>query len=69
MIVPYLPVRELIAQVNDRDCFPADVSNDEIMALINAAERLVGRARQELSNRWTDSLRADQKSWASQKPG
>jgi hypothetical protein len=69
MIVPYLPVRDLIAQLNDRDCFPSVVSNDEILTLINAAERMVGRARQELSNRWTDSLRADQKAWTSQKGG
>jgi hypothetical protein len=61
MIVPYLPVRDLIAQLNDRDCFPSDVNNDEIMALINAAERLVGRARQELSNRWTERLQANQR--------
>ena len=61
MSPPYLPVRDLIAQLNDRGCFPADVSNDEILTLINAAERLVGRARQEMSNRWTESLRADQK--------
>jgi hypothetical protein len=61
MIVPFLPVRDLIAQLNDRDCFPADVSNDEIMALINATERLVGRARQELSNRWTERLQANQR--------
>ena len=57
MIAPYLPVRDLIAQLNDRGCFPADVKNDEILTLINAAERLVGRARQEMSNRWTESLR------------
>jgi hypothetical protein len=61
MTAPYLPVRDLIAQLNDRDMFPADVSNDEILTLVYAAERLVGRARQEMSNRWTESLRADQK--------
>ena len=57
MTAPYLPVRDLIAQLNDRDMFPADVSNDEILTLVYAAERLVGRARQEMSNRWTESLR------------
>jgi hypothetical protein len=61
MIIAYLPVPDLIRQINDRDCFPADVKNDEILTLINAAERLVGRARQEMSNRWTEILRADQK--------
>jgi hypothetical protein len=55
MSPPYLPVRDLIAQLNDRDCFPADVSNDEILTLINAAERLVGRSRQEMMNRWTEA--------------
>jgi hypothetical protein len=61
MIIAYLPVPDLIRQINDRDCFPADVSNDEIMTLVNAAERLIGRARQEISNRWTERLRAEQK--------
>ena len=61
MIIAYLPVPDLIRQINDRGCFPADVKNDEILTLINAAERLVGRARQEMSNRWTESLRAEQR--------
>ena len=61
MIVPYLPVPDLIRQINDRSFFPADVKNDEILTLINAAERMVGRARQEMSNRWTESLRAEQR--------
>ncbi len=69
MSTPYLPVPDLIRRIEDRDCFPSVVSNDEILTLINAAERLVGRARQELSNRWTERLRADQKAWANQKPG
>ena len=61
MIVPYLPVRDLTAQLNDRDIVPGDIKDEEIHELVNAAERLIGRARQELSNRWTESLRADQK--------
>ena len=55
MIIAYLPVPDLIRQINDRGCFPADVSNDEILTLINAAERLVGRSRQEMMNRWTEA--------------
>jgi hypothetical protein len=58
MSAPYLPVPDLIRRIEDRDCFPSVVSNDEILTLINAAERLVGRARQEMLNRWTESLRA-----------
>ena len=61
MIIAYLPVPDLIRQINDRGCFPADVSNDEILTLVYAAERLVGRARQEMSNRWTESLRAPER--------
>jgi hypothetical protein len=61
MSAPYLPVPDLIRQINDRDVFPFLVSNDEILTLIYAAERLVGRARQEMSNRWTESLRAEQR--------
>ena len=61
MIIAYLPVPDLIRQINDRDCFPSDVSNDEILTLVYAAERLVGRARQEMSNRWTESLRAPER--------
>jgi hypothetical protein len=61
MTAPYLPVRDLIAQLNDRDMFPADVSNDEILTLINAAERLAARARQELLNRWTECQWAPEK--------
>ena len=61
MIAPYLPVRDLIAQLNDRGCFPADVKNDEILTLINAAERLIGRARQEMKNRWHESRLAEQR--------
>jgi hypothetical protein len=61
MSAPYLPVPDLIRRIEDRDCFPSVVSNDEILTLINAAERLIGRARQEISNRWTESLRAEKK--------
>jgi hypothetical protein len=54
-------VPDLIRQINDRGCFPADVSNEEIMTLVNAAERLVGRARQEMKNRWHESRLAEQR--------
>lgn len=57
----YLPMRHLIAQINDRDCFPASVSDEEIMTLINASERLIGRARQEVRNRFVEARQADRK--------
>jgi hypothetical protein len=53
MSTPYLPVPDLIAQLNDRDMFPARVTDDELIALVEAAERLIGRARQELNVRLT----------------
>jgi hypothetical protein len=61
MIIAYLPVPDLIRQINDRDCFPDAVSENEIQQLINASERLIGRARQELVNRLTTALWAEQK--------
>jgi hypothetical protein len=60
MSAPYLPVPDLIRQINDRDCFPDAVSENEIQQLINASERLIGRARQELVNRLTAQLWAEQ---------
>jgi len=53
MSTPYLLVPDLTWQINDRDVFPARVTDDELIALIEAAERLIGRARQELNVRLT----------------
>ena len=53
MIIAYLPVRDLIAQLNDRDMFTGAIKDEEIHELVNAAERLIGRARQELNVRLT----------------
>ena len=61
MSTPYLLVPDLIWQINDRDVFPAAVTDDELHQLVYASERLIGRARQEISNRWTERLRAEQK--------
>jgi hypothetical protein len=54
MIIAYLPVPDLIRQINDRDCFPDAVSENEIQQLINASERLIGRAKQEIINRFIE---------------
>ena len=62
MSAPYLPVPDLIQRIKDRDVFPSAVTDNELRQLISAAERLVGRARQELVNRLTAQL------WAEQKP-
>jgi hypothetical protein len=61
MSTPYLLVPDLIWQINDRDVFPAAVTNDELHQLVNASERLIGRARQELSNRWTERNNSNDK--------
>jgi hypothetical protein len=61
MSTPYISVPDLIRLIEDRDGFFAAVTNDELHQLVNASERLIGRARQEISNRWTESLRAEQK--------
>jgi hypothetical protein len=53
MLVICLTVRDLIAHLNDRECFQSVIPDDEIDRLIDAAERLVGRARQELNARLT----------------
>ena len=55
MIIAYLPVPDLIWQINDRDCFPDAVSENEIQQLINASERLIGRAKQEIINRFIEA--------------
>jgi hypothetical protein len=51
MIVIYLPVRDLIAHLNDRERFQADVTDDELYQIIEAADLLVVRAKQELNVR------------------
>ena len=61
MIIAYLPVPDLIQRIKDRDVFPSAVTDNELRQLISAAERLSGRAMRELSNRWTERLRAEQK--------
>ena len=61
MSTPYLPVPDLIQRIKDRDVFPSAVTDNELRQLISAAERLSGRAMRELSNRWTERLRAEQK--------
>ena len=62
MSAPYLTVANLTRLIEDRDCFPEVITDDELDKMIDAAERLVGRARQELVNRLTAQL------WAEQKP-
>jgi hypothetical protein len=59
MSPPYLPVPDLIWQINDRNVFPASIADDELHQLVNAAERLIGRARQELLNRWIEDQGRD----------
>ncbi len=61
MSTPYIPVSDLIRLIEDRDGFFAAVTNDELHQLVNAAERLAGRARQELVNRLTAQLWAEQR--------
>ena len=55
MTAPYLPVPDLIRRLDDRNCFPVAISGDELIELAEAAERLAGRARQELLNRWVEA--------------
>jgi hypothetical protein len=52
-MVNYTPVPDLIQIIENRECFQAVIPDDEIYRLIDAAERLVGRARQELNARLT----------------
>jgi hypothetical protein len=61
MSATYIPVPDLTRQIENRDCFPSAVTDNELRQLNSAAERLSGRVMQELSNRWTESLRAEQK--------
>jgi len=60
MSTPYLLVPDLIWQINDRDVFPAAVTDDELHHLIQAANQLVSRAEQEMVNRLTARLWAEQ---------
>ena len=62
MSTPYIPVPDLTRQIESRDCFPSSVTDDDLHHLIQAANRLVSRAEQELVNRLTARL------WAEQKP-
>ena len=59
MSAPYLPVPDLIKQIEARDCFPSAVTDIELHQLVNASERLIGRARQELLNRWIEDQGRD----------
>jgi hypothetical protein len=56
-MVNYTPVPDLIQIIENRECFQAVIPDDEIDRLIDAAERLVGRARQELNARLTSGDR------------
>ena len=49
----YTPVPDLIQIIENRESFQSVIPDDEIDRLIDAAERLVGRARQELNARLT----------------
>jgi hypothetical protein len=55
MSTPYLPVPDLIRRLDDRDCFPLAVTDDELIALAEAAARLATRARTELLTRWVET--------------
>jgi hypothetical protein len=61
MSAPYLPVPDLTRQIENRDCFPSAVTDDELHHLIQAANQLVSRAEQELVNRLTAQLWAEQR--------
>jgi hypothetical protein len=61
MSAPYLPVPDLIRQIENRDCFPSAVTDGELHHLIQAANQLVSRAEQELVNRLTAQLWAEQR--------
>jgi hypothetical protein len=52
-MVNYTPVPDLIQIIENRESFQSVIPDDEIDRLIDAAERLVGRARQELNARLT----------------
>ena len=55
---PFTTVPNLTRLIEDRDTFPSAVTDDELRQTINAANRLIGRARQELANRFAARLRA-----------
>ena len=55
MSPPYLPIPDLIRCLDDRDTFPAGVSDEELFELAAAADRLAARIRQETINRWFKS--------------
>ena len=61
MSAPHLFVRDLIARMDERDVFPGAIKDEELYELVNAAERLIGRARQEMVNRLTAQLWAEQR--------
>jgi hypothetical protein len=50
-MVNYTPVPDLIQIIENRECFQAVIPDDEIDRLIDAAELLVVRAKQELNSR------------------
>jgi len=54
----YLPVPDLTRQIENRDCFPAAVTDDELRHLIQAAHQMVNRAEQEILNRFIESRQA-----------
>jgi single-stranded DNA-binding protein len=56
-MINYTPVPDLIQIIENRECFQSVIPDDEIDRLIDAAERLVGRARQELNARLTSGDR------------
>ena len=57
MSTPYLPVPDLIRRIEDRDTFPAGVSDDELHKLMRAARMLASRVEQELVIRFINKLR------------
>ena len=61
MSTPYLPVRDLTRLIEDRDGFFSAVTDDDLHQLIRAANKLVSRAEQELVNRLTAQLWAEQR--------
>ena len=52
---PFMTVQNLTRLLDDRDTFPAGVSDDDLIILAEAADRLATRARTELLARWVDA--------------
>jgi hypothetical protein len=52
---PFMTVANLTRLLDDRATFPSGVSDDELIELAEAAERLATRARKELLNRWVEA--------------